>query len=62
MFPTQHSELKPLPKLVRSGSRASHVLGIPYSVARSRNLIGHGVTFEEYCQRRAKAVQDEAKL
>lgn len=62
MFAFPHSELKPLPKLVLRGSRAAHVLGIAYNVARSRNLIGSGVSFEEYKERRLKAEQEERKL
>lgn len=62
MFHNQHTELGALPKLVRNGSRAAHVLGISYSVAKSRNLIGSKVTFAEYNDRRIKAQQEEYKL
>ena len=62
MFASPTSELNALPKLVRNGSRAAHVLGISYNVARSRNLIGSNVTFQEYNDRRIKAQQEEYKL
>lgn len=62
MFAFPNTELKPLPKMVLRGSRAAHVLGIAYNVARSRNLIGSSVSFEDYCARRRKAEQEEAKL
>lgn len=62
MFTFPHTELKPLHKMILRGSRAAHVLGIAYNVARSRSLIGSSVSFEEYCERRRKAEQEEVKL
>lgn len=58
----QHQELKPLPKLVTKGSRAAHVLGIAYHIAKSRNLIGSGVTFQQYNERRINSEIEESKL
>lgn len=62
MFANQFDSLPVLIKMASKGYRGAHVLGISYELAKSRNLIGSDVTFEQYNQRRLNAEQVEKTL